>query len=261
MSASPGPWYSWTVPMPAAARLAATLAATFLLLVLPVPSQAVTPDADVRPLSGSLARSMSGSLAGSVAGPGPSSPGSLPGDTIPSAEEVARLLGSQDSRDQGLQAIILRASSLPTDRATLWIQLLATAERTGVEAGGLAARAVARADGRDAPGGVALLLEGMEGGLPEEDRAPLLALASHLLTEPDPVRAAELRRRLIQEWPEALEVPEAQVQLARHLLDQGGEAARGEAVEVLEALLLRRPNHPLAPEARRLRQGALRPGS
>ncbi len=241
MSASPGPGCSVTVPVWSAALLTATC----LLLAPPVPGHALTPEAAVRSLSG----------------PGPISPEFLSGDSIPSAEEVARLLGAQDSRDQGLQAIILRASSLPTDRATLWIQLLATAERTGVEAGGLAARAVARADERDAPGGVALLLQGLDGGLPEEDRAALLALASHLLTDPEPVRAAELRRRLIREWPDALEIPEAQVQLARHLLGQGGEAAREEAVEILEALLLRRPSHPLAPEARRLRQGALRPDS
>jgi hypothetical protein len=245
MSVSRGPWRSRRVPGPGAARRTAPLAASILVLALPGPGQAVTSDAALPFLPT----------------PGSASPGPIPGDTIPSAEEVARLLGAQDSRDQGLQAIILRASSLPPDRATLWIQLLATAERTGIEAGGLAARAVARADGRDAPGGVALLLEGIDGGLPEEDRAALLALASHLLTEANPARAAEFRRRLIQEWPDALEVPEAQVQLARHLLEQGGEAARGEAVEVLETLLLRRPSHPLAPEARRLRQGALRPGS
>ena len=240
MSASPGPGRSWEVPVTAAALLAA------LLLAPPVPGQALTPESVVRSTAGPI----SGGMAGGVSA-----------DTIPSAEEVARLLGAQDSRDQGLQAILLRASSLPTDRATLWIQLLATVERTGVEAGGLAGRAVARADGRDAPGGVTLLLEGVEGGLPEEDRAALLALASHLLAEADPARSAELRRHLIREWPEALEVPEAQVQLARHLLEQGSEAAREEAVEILEALLLRRPSHPLAPEARRLRQGAIRPGS
>ena len=239
MSASPGPGRSWTVPVPAAALLAA------LVLAPPVPGQALTPESPE-----SVVRSTAGTLSGGVSA-----------DTVPSAEEVARLLGAQDSRDEGLHAILLRASSLPTDRATLWIQLLATVERTGVEAGGLAARAVARADGRDAPGGVTLLLEGVEEGFPEEDRAALLALASHLLAEEDPARSAELRRRLIREWPEALEVPEAQVQLARHLLEQGGEAARGEAVEILEALLLRRPSHPLAPEARRLRQGAIRPGS
>lgn len=232
------------------------LATAVLILASPVPGRALVPDTGV-----------AATPAPNVGSPGQASPealfgpGEFSGDTIPSAAEVVRLLSSQDSRDLGLEAIVLRATSLPTDRATLWIQLLATAERTGVEAGGLAARAVARADERDPPGGVALLLESLGGELPERDQSALLALATHLLAERDPARAAELRRQLIQEWPEALEVPEAQVELARHLLDQGSEAARFEARETLEALLLRRPSHPLAPEARRLRQAALSPGS
>ena len=241
MSASRASWRPWAGP---------ALATAALLLASPVQSRALAPDPGIRLTSSPRASS-----------PVQTSPKASAGDTIPTAAEVARLLSAHDSRDLGLQAIVLRATSLPTDRATLWIQLLATAERTGPEAGGLAARAVARADERDVPGGVALLLEGLGGGVSDGDRSALLALATHLLTESDPARAAELRRQLIREWPEALEVPEAQVQLARHLLDQGGDAAREEAVEILEALLLRRPSHPLAPEARRLRQGALRPGS
>lgn len=182
-------------------------------------------------------------------------------DSVPSAAEVARLLASPESREEGLRAVAVRALSLPPDRATLWIQLMATAERTGPEAGGLAARAVARAEERDAPGAVDLLLGGVEGEVPAEDRPALVALAGHLLEERDPARGAELRRRLIAEWPDALEAPEAQVQLARHLLARDGAPEAAEALELLEALLVRRPNHPLAPEARRLRQQAMqRPG-
>jgi hypothetical protein len=190
--------------------------------------------------------------AAETAGTAPARP-----DSVPSAAEVARLLASPESREEGLRAIAVRALSLPPDRATLWIQLMATAERTGPEAGALAAQAVARAEERDAPGGVDLLLGGMEREVPVEDRPALLALAGHLLEERDPARGAELRRRLVAEWPDALEAPEAQVQLARHLLKRDGASEAAEALELLEALLVRRPNHPLAPEARRLRQQAI----
>ncbi len=213
---------------------------------------------------GAAAGEVLGAAPGAVAGTAAeeahraSLPPSVAPDTVPSPEEVVRLLSGEATRDEGLRAVAARAISLPPDRATLWVQLMATVERTGVAAGTLAARAVVRADDRDAASGVGILLEGMDGDLPEEDRAPLVALAAHLAAEGTPDRAAELRRRLLREWPDALEAPEAQVELARHLLQGGGAGAREEAVELLEGLLVRRPNHPLAPEARRLRQEAAR---
>ncbi len=220
--------------------------------------------------AGAILLAVSGEAPGQEPGQEPDLRAALPPpaapDTVPSPEEVIRLLSAEGTRAEGLQAVAARAISLPTDRSTLWVQLMATVERTGLEAGVLAARAVVRADDRDAASGVGLLLEGVDGGidgasdagLPEEDRAPLVALAAHLAADGTPDRAVELRRRLLQEWPDALEAPEAQVELARHLLHQGGAGAREEAFELLEGLLVRRPNHPLAPEARRLRQEAAR---
>jgi hypothetical protein len=171
---------------------------------------------------------------------------------------VVRLLSSPDTKPEAMGAIVQRAASLPAERATLWIQLLATVERTGSEAARTAAEAVRLAENRDPRGGVRVLEAGLNRGPPSPDRPPLMALAAFLLDEVDPARAAELRRRLIREWPDALETPEAQVLLARHLLVREGARGAGEAREVLESLLVRRPNHPLAPEARRLRQEALR---
>jgi hypothetical protein len=188
----------------------------------------------------------------------PSEPGPRHGpvpDTVPSPEEVVRLLAPDGDRAEGWTSLARLAATLPPDRATLWVQLLALVERLGPEGGHIAARAVRLADQGDFAAGLSLL-DRQRGAVPEAERPALIALAAHLADRVDPEAGAERRRRLVAGWPDALEAPEAQLLLARHLVRDAERRAEG--IEILEDLLVRRPNHPLAPEARRLRLEATR---
>jgi tetratricopeptide (TPR) repeat protein len=184
-------------------------------------------------------------------GPPPPPPGEIPG-----------LLASEEGRAAALEGIRARALALEGAEATLWVQLLAVARKTEPGSGALAARAVLRAEAGDAEAAAELLEGGLEGA-PEEDRAPLLALAAHLVERDAPDRAAALRERLLESAPEASDAMEARLRLARFRAGPGGD--REGAVALLEELLVTSPDHPVAPEARRLLQdirggGSIREG-
>ncbi len=173
-----------------------------------------------------------------------------PSDTLaPDPREIPGLLESEEGRARGLEGIRARAGELSGRRATLWIQLLAVAEKGGPEAGALAARALLHVDDDAAARGAQLIREGLEGAA-AEDRPALLALAAHLLDGPDPSEAAELRARLLELAPDAPEAPEAALRLARYLAGPGNDPQRAE--ELLEELVVGAPNHPVAPTARQL---------
>jgi len=184
--------------------------------------------------------------------------GTLASDSLIPMAEVIRLMTTEDSREEGIRAMTLRAEALRSEEATPWIHLLTVVREMGIAAGALATRAVGLAEGGNTMEGAALLLNGVDREIPEGDRAFLLAISAHLLDPLEPERAAGIRRRILAEWPLSSEAPEAQIRLARHLLLRGGEEGVAESVALLEAFLLDRPDHPLAPEARRLRLGALR---
>jgi len=80
----------------------------------------------------------------------------------------------------------------------------------------------------------------------------LLALAALLAERDDPARAAELRVRLMAEAPDAIEIPEIKLRHARWLLSI--DSRREEGYRLAEDLIVEGPDHPIAPEARRLLQ-------
>jgi hypothetical protein len=77
----------------------------------------------------------------------------------------------------------------------------------------------------------------------------LLELAAHLADPVSDSLALALRLRVVDEWPASPQAAEATIQAAPHL-----PSAR--ATAMLDAFLLRAPQHPLAAEARRLRSAA-----
>jgi tetratricopeptide (TPR) repeat protein len=81
------------------------------------------------------------------------------------------------------------------------------------------------------------------------DAAPLLGEAARLAERAgSPDEAAAIRRTLVQEHPEAPEVAEATLALARHAARSGRDDE--EAIRLLEDLITERPNAAVVPEAR-----------
>jgi hypothetical protein len=180
----------------------------------------------------------------------------LPADTVPSLDEIRRLLGPDGDRGAGLAALGAHALSLAPPRATLWIQLLAAVERTDPRFAPLLLESVELADA----GAGARAADHLEAAVAEAgdgDRSALLGLAALLAQATDPPRASRLRERLLAEHPEAPEVPEAAYRQARWLLGPGGD--REGALALLEELVVSRPGHAVAPTARALLLEARRP--
>ncbi len=190
---------------------------------------------------------------------------------LPPAEVVA-LLEDADTRERGTVELARLAGTLPADLATPWIQLLALSRSVPGEWVGPSARAVlnshegAEAEALEEIRGLLARVEADAqadpGDVPPADAevsapsvAPLLALAAALADPVDPRTGAEIRERIVRDWPDAREFPEAALRLARHLLADPERAPGG--LTLLEELLVRRPSHPVAPEARRLRQEAI----
>lgn len=88
------------------------------------------------------------------------------------------------------------------------------------------------------------------GGLPPEDRPPLLEFAGDMAAAAGlPEDARAVRRRLLADFPKSREAPSALLELARDLRleDDGGTEAR----EHLERLIIEYPRSALVPQARR----------
>ncbi len=172
-------------------------------------------------------------------------------DSIPSLAEVRGW--SEEEWDPGaaVGAVLGVAMSLAPGEATPWIHLVTVLDRVGPAAALPAVEAVALAT--EGSGSSALeLLEARVELVPLEDRGPLLALAALLGERVEPVRASEHRLRVIRDFSDAAEVPELRLRHARWLLSI--EARREEGFAFLEELIVDLPEHPIAPEARRLLQ-------
>ncbi len=180
----------------------------------------------------------------------PASLESVP-DTLLAIDELERLVGPEGDRARGMEAIRVHASRRASQGATLWLQLLAVVERVDPRMGALAVRAVGLGEEGRGVDAAALLVEALEVAGPE-DGPPLLALATLLAEMEDGERAGELRARFIEEHPEAFEAAEIQFRQARWML--AGDELMQEGLDLLEELIVDRPNHPVAPEARRLYQ-------
>lgn len=138
--------------------------------------------------------------------------------------------------------------ALAPSRATEVLGLLSFLQRLGPAGAEMLVRSAARAHHGDPYGGVEGLVESL-GGVPDADRAPLMAWAGETsVSAGDGERAEELYQALVDGYPAAPEYPEAALALARL------QVARGEtdaAREVLERLILDRPESPVVPAARR----------
>lgn len=151
----------------------------------------------------------------------------------------------RDARDDLMAA----ASGLPPAQATELLQLVSLLDVLSGDGGRLAAAASVQAQEGDPAGGAATLVEGLD-ELPRGDRPALLALGARMLeTQGDRSGAAALRERLVSEHPEAAEVGEAVLALARWR----GSSPEGvpEAILLLEEFIVDRPTSPSVPEARR----------
>jgi tetratricopeptide (TPR) repeat protein len=151
--------------------------------------------------------------------------------------------------DEGVEALSEALSGLPPTRATEILQLvslLGRLERGGQEV--LARSAALHHRGRTAEA-VEAVREGLP-ALPAPEQAALLAHAARMADEGSLTReGAGLREELLSRHAGAPERGEATLALARYRARDAGGVA--EAVRLLEALILERPDSPVAPDARR----------
>jgi tetratricopeptide (TPR) repeat protein len=83
-----------------------------------------------------------------------------------------------------------------------------------------------------------------------DERPSLLAMGARMAEQGRmPVQAAELRERIISDHPYSSEVPEATLELARFM--GSSPDGVGEAILLLENLILSQPDSPIVPTARR----------
>lgn len=172
--------------------------------------------------------------------------------------ERAYLLLAAGDVARGRAALLASVPGLPGGIATAVIQLASLLDRLGPTGGAAVARAAVDAHrGRAREAGLGL--ERSAGGLPEGDRPAVLAEAARLLEGAGgEVDAARVRGELVGGYPDAAESAEAALALARWRART--QEGRPEAIRMLEDLILRAPDGPIAPAARRelerLRKGA-----
>jgi len=172
-------------------------------------------------------------------------------DSLPTLAEMRGWSSAEWEGGPAAAAILQIMQTRPPTEATRWIHLLTVLDRVGPVAAPVALEAVARADEGAADESVKAVLEVVE-GLEHTDQGPLLALAALLGEVTDPTGSAELRSRVIVQHPDEPEVPELRLRHARWLLSIN--ARRDEGFAFLEDLIVDHPEHPIAPDARRLLQ-------
>ena len=166
-----------------------------------------------------------------------------------SAQERAWLALEAGNREGARVNLMLAAAGLPATEATAIVQLIGILDRVGEQAAELAARVSVARHREGAAAAFPLANEAVH-ALPPEDQPPLLALAARIADETDQQgEAARLRESLAATFPESSEAPEAVLQLARYrAATSTGVPA---AIELLEDLILARPNSAVVPVARR----------
>lgn len=165
-----------------------------------------------------------------------------------SSLERAHLLLAAGAVQEGRAALLLALTGLPPAEATPVIQFAGLLGRVSEPASGVLARAGVAAHTGNASAG-ARELAGAVDGFESEERAPLLAEAARMAASGgDAPLAAEIRSRLVQEYPDAPEVGEASLALARfHARTPSGVE---QAIRLLEDLIAARPNAAVVPDAR-----------
>jgi len=198
-------------------------------------------------------------------------------DTRPETdpERIVDRLANAETRDEGGAELLVWIRELSPERASHWLRLAVALDRLPPDQVGSVAHAVLRSDpvvetnsARRVEAARGLRDEAL--GLPPADQPVLLALAAHLLEPQAPGESLELRRGYLAAGFEGPEAAEVVMAVARVLLggtgEEGGvpgvsaEAPAVEARRILDDFLERAPEHPMAPEARRLRTLAVRMG-
>lgn len=166
-----------------------------------------------------------------------------------SAQERAWLALEAGNRESARINLMLAAGGLPATEATAIVQLIGILDRVGEQAAALAG-GVSIARHREGAGAAFSLVNDAVHALPPDDQPPLLAMAARIADEIDQQgEAARLRESLAATFPESSEAPEAILQLARYrAATLTGVPA---AIELLEELILARPNSAVVPVARR----------
>lgn len=166
-----------------------------------------------------------------------------------SAQERAWLALVAGNGEGARVNLILAAAGLPATEATPIVQLIGILDRVGEQAAELAGR-VSIARRREGAEAAFSLVNGAVYALPPGDQPPLLAMAARIADEIDRQgEAARLREALAATFPESSEAPEAILQLARYRA--ATPTGVPGAIELLEQLILARPNSAVVPVARR----------
>ena len=165
-----------------------------------------------------------------------------------SSLERGYLLLAEGNVTEGRSALLLAVTGLPPSEATPVIQFAGLLGRVSEEGAALLAEAAVEAHrgrGADAARSLAVAVD----SLPPEEQAPVLAEAARMAERggaaPD---AADLRRRLVTDFPDAPEMAEASLALARW----EARSPRGveEAIRLLEELIVAMPGAAVVPDAR-----------
>ncbi|MCH7533293.1 MAG: hypothetical protein IIB36_16275 [Gemmatimonadetes bacterium] len=165
-----------------------------------------------------------------------------------SGVERAYLLFDAREVEEGRRALLLALPGLEPSDATEVIQMVGLMGRLSAEGAELLATAMVRAHRGQASEAVRALTEGAE-SLRRDERPPVLAEAARIAQRGElPSEAALIRERIVTEFPDAPEVGEAALALARYrAASSDGVAA---AIALLEELITSRPNAAVVPDAR-----------
>lgn len=165
------------------------------------------------------------------------------------ALERAFLLLEGGAIPEGIAALQASLPELEPSDATEILELTLALSELTPPGGVLAAEvAIARHRGH-AEDGARAVQERID-AVPAQDRAAILAQGARAADEAGLAdEAAQFRRRIVAEYPDAREFAEAALRLARAVAAEPG--GRDEAVRILEALIVSRPDSPVVPGARR----------
>jgi tetratricopeptide (TPR) repeat protein len=165
-----------------------------------------------------------------------------------SAIERAYLLLGGGEIEAGRGTLMEAAGALPPSEAIEVIQLAGLLGRVSPQgAQALANAGVLAHLGRGGSAGVALADQAFD--FPVGDRPLLMAEAARMADRAgDRAAAADIRARLVGEYPDAPEVGEASLALARYVAREEGDPEA--AIRMLEDLITRKPNGAVVPEAR-----------
>jgi tetratricopeptide (TPR) repeat protein len=165
-----------------------------------------------------------------------------------SSLERAYLHLERGDSEAGIAALQESLAALPPATATEVIQLVSLLDRVGPAA----VKVVARAAILEHRGSLGEALEHMTDeleSLPESDQSAVLSYAARLADNGGSAELGiQLRQKLVDQHPDAAEMPDAVLMLSRARARAGQVP---EAIALLEKLILDRPNSPVVPAARR----------